>query len=120
LQAQSKTVAHQNGAGTRESEMGNSMVRYTVRPDRADENVALVEAVYAQLAEERPEGIHYATFRLPDGVSFMHIVIDSDQPGRILGELAAFKAFVGAIEERCDEPPVATELTLVGSYAVRS
>ena len=66
-----------------------------------------------------PEGIHYATFRLPDGVSFMHVVIDSDQPGRILGELPAFKAFSGTIEERCDEPPVATELTLVGSYAVR-
>ena len=100
--------------------MGSSMIRYKVRPGRADENVALVEAVYAQLAAERPEGIHYATFRLPDGVSFMHIVIDSDQPGRILGELAAFKAFVGEIDSRCEEPPIATELTLVGSYAVAS
>ena len=100
--------------------MGSSMVRYKVRPDRADENVALVEAVYAQLARERPDGIHYATFRLPDGVSFMHVVVDSDEPGRVLGELAAFKAFVGEIETRCDEPPVATELTLVGSYAVGS
>ena len=104
----------------RESEMGSSMIRYQVRPGRADENVALIEAVYAQLAAERPEGIHYATFRLPDGVSFMHIVIDSDQPGRILGELAAFKAFVGEIDSRCEEPPIATELTLVGSYAVAS
>jgi hypothetical protein len=100
--------------------MGSSMIRYKVRPDRVDENVALVEAVYAQLARERPEGIHYATFRLADGVSFMHVVIDSDQPGRVLGELAAFKAFVGDIESRCDEPPVATELSLVGSYAIGS
>jgi hypothetical protein len=105
---------------SRESEMGSSLVRYKVRPERADENVALVEAVYAQLARERPEGLHYATFRMPDGVSFMHIVIDSDQPGRILGETAAFKAFVTDIESRCDEPPVATEVTLVGSYAVAS
>jgi len=104
----------------REFDMGSSMIRYKVRPDRAVENVALVEAVYAQLALERPEGIHYATFQLPDGVSFMHIVIDSDQPGRILGELAAFKAYVGDIETRCDEPPVATELTLIGAYAVGS
>ena len=98
--------------------MGSSMVRYKVRPERADENVALVEAVYAQLAAERPEGLHYATFRLPDGVSFMHIVIDTDQPGRILGEIAAFKAFSADIESRCAEPPVATEITLIGSYAV--
>jgi hypothetical protein len=98
--------------------MGSSMVRYKVRPDRADENVALVRAVYAQLARERPEGLHYATFRLPDGVSFMHVVIETDQPGRILGQIEAFKAFSNDIESRCDEPPVATEITLVGSYAV--
>jgi hypothetical protein len=100
--------------------MGSSMVRYKVKPERADENVALVEAVYAQLATERPEGLHYATFRLPDGVSFMHIVIETDQPGRILGELAAFKAFSADIESRCDEPPEATEIALIGSYAVAS
>src|SRR5258705_12126156 len=98
--------------------MGSSMVRYKVQADRADENVALVKAVYAQLAEAQPEGLHYATFRLPDGVSFMHIVIESDQPGRVLNEIAAFRAFTADIEARCDEPPVAMEITLVGSYAV--
>jgi hypothetical protein len=96
--------------------MGSSMVRYKVRPERADENVALVKAVYTQLARERPEGLHYATFRLPDGVSFMHIVVDTEQPGAILGQLDAFKAFTADIAERCDEPPLATEVTLVGSY----
>jgi len=105
---------------TRESEMGSSMIRYKVRPDRADENESLVKAVYEQLARERPEGLHYATFKLPDGVSFMHVVFESDQPGRILNEVAAFKAFVTDIESRCDEPPVATELTVVGSYSMGS
>ena len=100
--------------------MGSSMIRYKVRPDRAEENETLVKAVYEQLDRERPEGLHYATFKLPDGVSFMHIVFDSDQPGRILNEVAAFKAFVAEIESRCDEPPVATELTVVGSYRVGS
>jgi hypothetical protein len=105
---------------TRESEMGSSMIRYKVRPDRADENETLVKAVYEQLARERPEGLHYATFKLPDGVSFMHVVFESDQPGRILNEVAAFKAFVAEIESRCEEPPVATELTVVGSYGMGS
>jgi hypothetical protein len=100
--------------------MGSSMVRYKVRPDRAADNVALVRAVYEQLADERPEGLHYATFRLPDGVSFMHVVFETDQPGRILNEVAAFKAFAADIESRCEEPPVATELTLVGSYSMGS
>ena len=96
--------------------MGSSMVRYKIRPERADENVALVQAVYAQLRRERPDGLHYATFRLPDGVTFMHLVVDSDQPGAILNQLDAFKAFTADIEDRCEEPPVATEVALVGSY----
>ena len=100
--------------------MGSSMIRYKVQPERADENETLVKAVYAQLGRERPEGLHYATFKLPDGVSFMHIVFETDQPGRILNEVAAFKAFVGDIGSRCDEPPVATELTLVGSYGIEA
>ena len=98
--------------------MGSSMVRYKARAERADENETLVRAVYEQLGRERPEGLRYATFKLPDGVSFMHIVFESDQPGRILNEVAAFKAFVGEIESRCEEPPVATEITLVGSYGI--
>ena len=98
--------------------MGSSMVRYKVRPDRADDNEALVKAVYEQLDRERPDGLHYATFRLPDGVSFMHIVFETDQPGRILNVVAAFRAFSAEIANRCEEPPVATELTLVGSYRV--
>jgi predicted RNA-binding protein with EMAP domain len=100
--------------------MASSMVRYKVRPDRADENETLVKAVYEQLNRERPKGLHYATFKLPDGVSFMHIVIDTDEPGRILNEVAAFKAFVAEVASRCEEPPVATELTIVGSYNVGS
>ena len=100
--------------------MGSSMIRYKVRPDRADENESLVKAVYEQLGRERPEGLHYATFKLPDGVSFVHVVFESDQPGRILNEVTAFKAFVTDIESRCEEPPVATELTVVGSYGMGS
>ena len=50
----------------------------------------------------------------------MHIVIDSENPGAVLNELSAFRAFVTDIADRCEEPPVATEITLVGSYAVAS
>ena len=100
----------------RESLMGSSMIRYKVRQGRAAENETLVKAVYAQLDRERPEGLHYATFKLPDGVSFMHIVVDTDEPGRILNKLEAFQAFSAEIADRCDEPPVATEITVVGSY----
>ncbi len=98
--------------------MASTLVRYKVRPDRAEENVALVEAVYAELARVRPEGLRYATFRFPDGVSFMHLVVETDRPGSILGQIAAFQAFSAEIESRCEEPPVATEISLVGSFGI--
>ena len=100
--------------------MGSTMVRYKVRPDRAEENVSLVQAVYEALNRERPDSLHYATFRLPDGVSFMHVVFETDQAGRILNQVPAFQAFTDDIATRCDEPPVATELDVVGSFGFPS
>ena len=98
--------------------MGSTMVRYKVQAGRGDENAELVRAVYTELAEKRPAGLRYATFRMPDGISFMHLVIETDQPGSILGQIEAFRAFSADIESRCDEPPVATEVSLVGQYGV--
>ena len=53
--------------------MGEVVVRYKVKPGRAEENQRLVEDVYAELAERAPEGFRYATFRLYDGASFVHV-----------------------------------------------
>ena len=53
--------------------MRQVMVRYRVRPDRVAENEELVQAVYEELASTRPAGLHYATFKLADGVSFVHV-----------------------------------------------
>jgi len=57
----------------------------------------------------------YATFKLPDGVTFVHLA-DHNGEGSPLTGLAAFKAFQAGIGERCDEPPVVSELSEVGSF----
>ena len=49
------------------------MVRYKVKPDQAARNEELVRAVYEELEQTRPDGLSYATFKLDDGVSFMHL-----------------------------------------------
>jgi hypothetical protein len=92
------------------------MVRYKVRPESADNNVRLVRAVYDELAVTRPPGFRYATFRLDDEVSFVHIAFEAGPgPGPLPG-LAAFQEFQRGIRERCEEPPVVTELQEVGSF----
>jgi hypothetical protein len=95
--------------------MRTVIVQYKVKPGREAENIELIEAVYAELHEAAPEGLRYATFAGPDGVSFTHIAEHDGGPAK-LTELDAFKRFVAELRDRCDEPPVTTELRQIGSY----
>jgi hypothetical protein len=91
------------------------IVRYRTRPEAAEENQRLVEKVFAELGADDPGGLRYATFRLADGVSFVHVVVHEgdDDP---LGDSAAFAAFQQDIGDRVTGPPEAEVATLVGSY----
>jgi hypothetical protein len=94
--------------------MPQVMVRYRVHPDRVAENEELVCAVYDELAASQPKSLHYATFKLPDGVTFIHIAQHGD-PNPLSG-IAAFQRFQEGIQARCEEPPVVTVLDEIGSY----
>jgi hypothetical protein len=97
--------------------MQTTVVRYQTKPQRADENQQLIEAVFADLDERQPEGFTYKVFRLEDGVSFIHVVIEHDvEDPDSLQAVPAFQAFVADIAERCDLPPAATGATIVGGY----
>jgi hypothetical protein len=97
--------------------MKRVMVRYRVKPDRAAENEALVRAVYEELRQTQPAGIRYATFKLDDGVSFVHIASVETGDGRSpLADLTAFREFQKGIADRCDDPPVVAELHEIGSF----
>jgi hypothetical protein len=91
------------------------MVRYKVKPDRAQENEELVRAVYDELQRTTPAGLRYATFQLEDGVSFVHVA-QTEEGQNPLTEVAAFREFQKEVGERCEEPPVVAELREIGSY----
>jgi hypothetical protein len=97
--------------------MKATVVRYQAKADRADENQQLIEAVFADLEANEPDGFTYKVFRLEDGVSFVHVVIEHDvgDPGS-LQAVPAFQAFVADIADRCDIAPVAMGATIVGGY----
>ncbi len=97
--------------------MKRIMVCYRVKAEMVIENRRLIEAVFAEAQSKRQDGIRYASFVAADGVSFVHLFsnerVDGSNP---LGAMDAFKGFQANIRERCDEPPVATELEMIGSY----
>jgi hypothetical protein len=98
-----------------------SVIRYRTKPESADENQRLVEDVYAELAARDPGGMRYATLRLADGVTFIHIFMtDSDDTPNTMGDIAAFAEFQRELPQRCVEQPVAQAATVVGSYRLLS
>jgi hypothetical protein len=96
--------------------MRGVMVRYRVKPDQVERNEELVRGVYDELHRTGPPGLRYATFRMDDGVSFVHLASVEAEGPNPLQSVEAFARFQEGIAERCDEPPVAVELTEVGSY----
>jgi hypothetical protein len=93
------------------------MVRYKVKPELAQENERLVRAVYDELEHSAPAGLRYATFKLEDGVSFVHLAsIETDDGHNPLRDVEAFKRFQANSRERQQEPSVTSEMREVGSY----
>jgi hypothetical protein len=99
-----------------EKVMKRTLIRYKTRPESADENAALVTAVFAELKAAKPEGVRYLTLRLEDD-SFVHFVeTTADDGSSALPKLPAFEAFQRGIRERCAEPPVRGGVSIVGNY----
>jgi hypothetical protein len=98
--------------------MRRVIVEYKLKPGRAAENEQLIGAVYEELHRSEPSGLHYATFKLEDGLTYVHIAAEADDRELSLSELPAFGRFSADISERCAEPPRLRELSEVGSFAL--
>ena len=96
--------------------MRTVMVRYKTTEAHAETNAALVRAVFEELHARTPAGLRYASYRLPDGVTFVHLATVETPDANPLTALPSFKAFQQGHKERCVEPPVVTDVTVVGSY----
>lgn len=98
--------------------MKTIMVRYKTSPNHANSNETLVHAVFDELRKNAPAGFRYTTFRLDDGVTFVHLAT-LDAKANPLAASPAFQRFQKTLNERCVEPAVVSELTPVDSYGDR-
>ncbi|GAB2982521.1 hypothetical protein LWP59_16850 [Amycolatopsis acidiphila] len=92
------------------------IVQYQTHPEAADENQRLIEEVMSELDDQDPGGLRYASFRLDDGVTFVHVAItegDSDP----LSQSTAFTAFQQGFGERhVTGTRARSTASVVGSY----
>jgi hypothetical protein len=96
--------------------MKTIMVRYKTKPEHADANASLVRAVFEELRRVAPAGLCYSSYRLADGVSFVHVASHAEP--NPLRHLPAFEAFQAQIKQRVEAPPEITELVALGSYGL--
>ena len=97
--------------------MKRILVRYKVKPDRGAENENFIRKVFEELQQKAPAGLRYASFKMDDGLSFVHIAsIETDDGNNPLSQSTAFRVFQEEIRDRCEEQPVAVDLNEIGSY----
>jgi hypothetical protein len=96
--------------------MKRVVIQYKVKPEHAERNVALLDAVYEELDRTRPDGLRHAVLRLADGVTFIHIAEDAEDSGSGIFGLESFQRFEEAIKDRCEVPPAVQGSSEVGSY----
>jgi hypothetical protein len=96
--------------------MSHTMVTYTVKPGREEQNAALVRAVFEELAQTRPSGFRYAVFHVPDSRQFVHLYTTDGAPSGALQQLSSFQAFVDGAQDRHEQPATFAEPELIGDY----
>ena len=95
----------------------HTVVRYTVRPGCEEENAELVRGVYRELAARDPASFRYATYRLEDGRTFVHVAArEGDDDAQPLTSLPAFRAFQAGLADRCEWGPVVSAAVEVGVF----
>lgn len=98
--------------------MNVTMVRAKVRPENAAEAEAAVKTMFAAINEARPQGVHYASTVLEDGVTFIALVAFDDPSNNPLPSIPAWVRFQEKLAAWRDGPPVIEPLTVVGSYGL--
>ncbi len=94
------------------------VTRYATRSaEAADDNQHRVEAVFAELAETRPDNVTYLVLRLADD-SFVHISFHGHAPGETnpIASTDAFAHFADGHGERRQGEIDQQTASLVGAY----
>jgi quinol monooxygenase YgiN len=100
----------------KETAMSIRMVRAKVKADKVAELEKATGEMFTAIEAAQPGGVRYASCKLPDGETFVILLeLDDDEDNPLLA-VPAFRDFQDNIRNWIAEPPVAEQLTPVGSY----
>lgn len=92
------------------------MVRSRVKPEHVMDVEAAVQRLFSSIEHARPANVRYASSMLPDGETFLALLQVEEGTENPLPALPAFREFQERLKAWVAGPPVAEQLTVVGSY----
>jgi hypothetical protein len=98
--------------------MSARMIRVRVRDEKANEVEKAVGEMFTAIEAAQPQGVHYASCKLQDGVTYLILLALDNDGENPLEAIPAFRDFQTALPAWLAEPPAMEALTPVGSYRV--
>ncbi|SDM15808.1 hypothetical protein [Nonomuraea jiangxiensis] len=92
------------------------MVQAEIKPECVDEIEAAGRKLFSAIERERPQGLRYASCRLPDGVTYLNLLALDDGVENPLPALPEAGEFQAGLKGWLAEPATSRSLTIIGSY----
>jgi len=92
------------------------MIRAKVEPTMVAEVEKAATSMFAAIEAAQPDGVRYASCRLPDGVTFVALLALDKGIDNPLEAIDEFRAFQASLKGWLAEPPSAEPLQIIGSY----
>jgi len=93
------------------------MVRSTVKPEFTADLEAALQKMFTAIEKAQPAGVRYASYRLPDGVTYVAQLELEDGIENPLPAIAEFRDFQAGLKDWLAGPPVAEHFEVRGSYS---
>ncbi|MGH2585577.1 MAG: hypothetical protein ACRDJE_11745 [Dehalococcoidia bacterium] len=96
--------------------MNVMMVRAKVKTESVADVEAAARKMFSAIEAVQPQGVRYASCRLPDGVTFVAVLALEDGTNNPLTTVPEFREFQESLKGWLAEPPIPEQLTVIGSY----
>lgn len=96
--------------------MSVRMIRAKIKADKAAELEKAAQEMFTAIAAAQPQGVRYASCKLPDGETYVILLGLDDDESNPLVAVPAFRDFQENLKTWITGPPTIEQLTPVGSY----
>jgi len=96
--------------------MSVRMIRAKIKAGKAADPEKAAQEMFTAIEAAQPQGVRYASCKLPDGVTYVILPGPDDDENNPLGAVPAFRNFQENLNAWIAGPPATEQLTPVGSY----